>query len=212
MVSRFGVEVSRPGLSCLAAIVRLARFGWLFAWSWLCCSGGCLLVVAPCAIVAVVVVLAGGVFPGFTPAVPEKQLEPQSVHELLCRAAVVTSSSSRSVTAALAVLAPLALGLQALLAVLTLAPPALRLFLRCHVGKLEERIVDKCHLVVRRGVLVSLVVPLVVARLAPLRLALHRVRRPVFGRRIVDGLVVLGRVPRLDPGSLRTAHRVEGPL
>jgi len=96
---------------CLAAIVRMARFGWLLARSWLCCAVGCLLVVAPCAIVAVVVVLAGGVFPGFTPAVPEKQLEPQSVHELLGRAAVVASSSwtSRSTLAALAVLAPFAL-------------------------------------------------------------------------------------------------------
>jgi len=46
-------------------------------------------------------------------------------------------------SAALAALAPLALAPLALLAVLTLAPPALRLSLRCHVGKLEERIVDK---------------------------------------------------------------------
>ena len=44
---------------CLAAIVRMARFGWLLARSWLCCAVGCLLVVAPCALVAVVVVLAG---------------------------------------------------------------------------------------------------------------------------------------------------------
>ena len=38
---------------CLAAIVRMARFGWLLARSWLCCAVGCLLVVAPCALVAV---------------------------------------------------------------------------------------------------------------------------------------------------------------
>ena len=27
---------------CLAAIVRMARFGWLLARSWLCCAVGCL--------------------------------------------------------------------------------------------------------------------------------------------------------------------------
>ena len=61
---------------CLAAIVRMARFGWLLARSWLCCAVGCLFVVAPCAIVAVVVVLAGaGLTTSFAPPVPEPKFE-----------------------------------------------------------------------------------------------------------------------------------------
>ena len=101
----------------------MARFGWLLARSWLCCAVGCLLVVAPCALVAVVVVLAGAGLTSFGPPVPEKQLEPQSVHELSRRAAIVArlSPPRGAVVAALAVLAPFALAPLTLLAVLTLA-------------------------------------------------------------------------------------------
>ncbi|EOD34506.1 hypothetical protein EMIHUDRAFT_252885 [Emiliania huxleyi CCMP1516] len=69
---------------CLAAIVRMARFGWL-ARSWLCCAVGCLLVVASCALVAVVVVLAGAGLTSFGPPVPEPKFESYSIHEPLRR-------------------------------------------------------------------------------------------------------------------------------
>ena len=85
----------------------------------------------------VVVVLAGAGLTSFGPPVPEPKFESYSIHEPL-RRELVPPFSPRARP-----LAPLALAPLALLAVLTLASPALRLSLRCHVGKLEERIVDK---------------------------------------------------------------------
>ena len=108
---------------CLAAIVRMARFGWLLARSWLCCTVGCLLVVAPCALVTVVVVLAGAGLTSFGPPVPEPKFESYSIHEPLRRELVPPFSPRARPLAALAALAPLALAPLALLAILTLAPP-----------------------------------------------------------------------------------------
>ena len=44
---------------CLAAIVRLARFGWLLARSWLCCAVGQHFVVAPRAAAAACLAVVG---------------------------------------------------------------------------------------------------------------------------------------------------------
>jgi len=44
---------------CLAAIVRMARLGWLLARSWLCCAVGHLFVLAPPSIFVAVVAVFG---------------------------------------------------------------------------------------------------------------------------------------------------------